>query len=375
MQLILQRRHNATCPDKNKGPNFLKCRGRCRFWAYGCEAGDRRRISLKTSDRARADRRLAELNKKDQPVAPAKKTVAEAREAFLAYKADKTPETLRKYARVVNTLQTYCDKNKLKYVASLTLEALDPYIQEHRRARIVWHKHVEILRTFFRFCVSRKWCDENPASEIALPKLEENEEIVPYTREEVARMIAASDYVGKRSYERLRARAYVLLLRFTGMRISDVVTLSREHIQDDYIVKRAIKNKRWLRIQIPPVVRQALEVLPHPLAAPRESKAYFAGQGSLRSLVKSAERLLWSVFQKADVRAAYPHRFRHTFASELLARGESIEVVADLLGDSPTIVRKHYRKWMPEWQAKKDMASRGLVEGASTNLPQIEKTN
>lgn len=188
---------------------------------------------------------------------------------------------------------------------------------------------------------------------------------MPYTREEVTQIIAACDRVGRRSYERLRARAMILLLRFTGMRISDVVTLSRDQLQDGYIVKRAIKNKRWLRIELPTVVLQALRSLPHPEAAARDSAAFFAGQGSTRSLVKGAERLLWSVFRISGVTGAFPHRFRHTFASELLAKGAPIEVVADLLGDSVAVVRKHYQKWMPQWQDKKDQASREL-----SDLPQ-----
>jgi integrase len=76
--------------------------------------------------------------------------------------------------------------------------------------------------------------------------------------------------IGRSSYERLRARAMVLLMRFAGLRISDVSTLSREHIQENYIVKRAVKNQAKLRIELQPVVRQALEALPHPKAAPRD---------------------------------------------------------------------------------------------------------
>jgi len=55
--------------------------------------------------------------------------------------------------------------------------------------------------------------------------------VVPYTREEIVRIIAACDQMGRTSYERLRARAMVLVMRYTGLRISDVVTLSREHVQ------------------------------------------------------------------------------------------------------------------------------------------------
>ena len=48
------------------------------------------------------------------------------------------------------------------------------------------------------------------------------------TQSEIVKIIAACDQVGRNSYERRRARAMVLLMRFAGLRISDVVTLSRD---------------------------------------------------------------------------------------------------------------------------------------------------
>ena len=51
---------------------------------------------------------------------------------------------------------------------------------------------------------------------------------------------------------------------------------------------------------------------------------------------------------------AHAHRFRHTLATELLGRGASFEDVADILGNSPEIVRKHYAKWSPARQARID---------------------
>jgi integrase len=178
--------------------------------------------------------------------------------------------------------------------------------------------------------------------------------------------------IGRSSYERLRARAMVLLMRFAGLRISDVSTLSREHIQENYIVKRAVKNQAKLRIELQPVVRQALEALPHPKAAPRDSKLYFAsGAATVRTLVKSAEKTLAAVFRRAGVEGAFAHRFRHTFASELLGKGESIEVVAAILGDTPAIIRRHYEKWTPEFQSRKDRATRNIH---GTNLEQAEDT-
>ena len=47
---------------------------------------------------------------------------------------------------------------------------------------------------------------------------------------------------------------------------------------------------------------------------------------------------------------AINHRFRHTLATELLGKGGSFEAVADILGDSVAIIKKHYAKWSKERQ-------------------------
>jgi integrase len=63
---------------------------------------------------------------------------------------------------------------------------------------------------------------------------------------------------------------------------------------------------------------------------------------------------LAAVFKKSGVAKAHAHRFRHTLATELLGAGASFEEVADILGNSPEIVRKHYAKWSTARQARID---------------------
>jgi hypothetical protein len=43
-------------------------------------------------------------------------------------------------------------------------------------------------------------------------------------------------------YERRRARAMVLLMRYAALRVSDVITVSRDHIKGDRLEKRAVKE-------------------------------------------------------------------------------------------------------------------------------------
>src|SRR5205823_3206375 len=152
-------------------------------------------------------------------------------------------------------------------------------------------------------------------------------------------------------------------LDFTQIRRSDVVTLSREHIQGNHLVKRAVKNHRLIRLELHPDVLRALEALPQPKAAAERSILYFSGgKATVRSLVKGAQRTLAAVFDRAKVDRAHPHRFRHTLASELLGKGAAIEDVASILGDSPTTIRRHYAKWTPEYQARKDQVIR-MIHG------------
>jgi len=66
------------------------------------------------------------------------------------------------------------------------------------------------------------------------------------------------------------------------------------------------------------------------------------------------DRCLRAVFKASGVGGAHAHRFRHTLATELLGRGASFEEVADILGNSPEIVRKHYGKWSVARQSRID---------------------
>jgi integrase/recombinase XerD len=317
----------------------------------------------------RAAERLARLQQGNE--LRDRKSVREAVEAFIAQHADTSTETQRKYGRILRYLREYLDGAGITAIEKVTLASLDNYVAARRKPNWTWRKELEILRQFFGFCEKRQWCGDNPAADIKLPRLEENDDIVPYSQQEIVQIIRACGDFGKTPYERLRARAMVLLMRHTGMRISDVVTLSREHIKGRHLEKRAIKNRRMIRVEVPQVVTDALNMLPHPKAAAKDSRFYFAsGSASIRSLVKGAERTLSAVFKRAGVLNAYPHKFRHTLASELLGKGESIEMVASILADTPAIVSRHYAKWTPELQTRQDQAIRKIHD---TNLAQAEE--
>jgi len=193
--------------------------------------------------------------------------------------------------------------------------------------------------------------------------------VEPFTSAEIVCTIAACAQIGRSSYERLRARAMVLLMRFAGLRISDVVTLSRDHIKGSHLEKRAIKNRRMIRVELPPVVLQALEVLPHPKAAAQDSTLYFSGgNASVRSLVKGAQRTL-PRYSRARRWTAATTPIPASLASEILGKGGTIEEVAGILADSSATIRG-ICEVDPRISGRQDRAIR-LIHG--TNLAQTEE--
>jgi hypothetical protein len=52
------------------------------------------------------------------------------------------------------------------------------------------------------------------------------------------------------------------------------------------------------------------------------------------------------------VEGAHAHRFRHTLATALLEKGWTTEDVADVLGSTPEIIRKHYAQWTARRQER-----------------------
>src|SRR5690606_19237760 len=100
-----------------------------------------------------------------------------------------------------------------------------------------------------------------------MPKDPRPKDREPYTDEEIARIVRACDTFGKSEYERRRARAMILLLKYFALRVSDVATLSRDRIKNGALWVRALKNGKplWMPIDELPDLVFALEAVPMPM--------------------------------------------------------------------------------------------------------------
>ena len=243
-------------------------------------------------------------------------------------------------------MQEFASQRGLRFLIQFDLPTL-------RSFRITWHdgplsstKKLERLRGFYRFAQENKWVDEVLPSKLKAPKFTQRPTL-PFTNDEMVRILAALDAytqkatpAGKASAYRLRA--LVLLLRYAGLRIGDAVKLTTDRINGNKLFLYTQKSGVAVFTVLPDFVVRALDTVPRVKAA----HFFWPGVGDLDGVVGSWRKRLRRLFELAKVPGGHAHRFRDTFATEILLAGIPIERLAVLLGHrSVKVTESYYAAW------------------------------
>ncbi len=269
-------------------------------------------------------------------------TVKEACDKFIADAEARNlrEPTLYKYRLLFRQLRDFATQYKLSHVTDFDVDWVRRFRASWPNKNVAARKKLEALRAFFRFVHESGWIQTNPASRLKPPKVTDPP-TAPFTRDQVKNILDACDEYPDRASYAVRLRALVLLLRYSGLRIRDAITLSRSRIQDDKLFLYTAKTGTPVYCPLPPFVVEALN------AIPPSTYFFWTGQSKPKSAVGDWQRSLKKLFVLAGVPDGYAHRFRDTFSVELLLAGVPIERVSILLGhQSVRITEKHYAPWV-----------------------------
>lgn len=223
----------------------------------------------------------------------------------------------------------------MKNIQELGLEKLRVYRETWTCRPVTAARRIDRLKIFLGFCLESGWIQKNPAK--ALKALEVNYiGKAPFTEDELTRIFdACGKLVTRGTYGKenvKRVRAFVYVLRYTGLRISDAAGLKVSDVQDGKILLRTEKTGTLVWIPIPDFVVEALDVVP------RVGEHYFqTGKAKAKTVRGGWDRSIRTILTLAGVEHGSAHAFRTTLAVDLLNKGVTVEMVATILGNSPAI--------------------------------------
>jgi integrase/recombinase XerD len=248
-------------------------------------------------------------------------------------------------------MQGFAERRGMCLVRQFDLAILRAFRGEWQDGPLSSAKKLERVRAFFRFVLENKWIEENPAFKLKAPKVSQRPTL-PFTHEEMLRILAALEpyieEVGRCGQDSaLRLRALILVLRYTGLRVGDAVKLPTNKIDGNKLFLYTQKSGVPVYTVLPEFVARALETIPR--VTP--THFFWPGAGDLYGVVGGWRKRLGKLFRLAKVDNGHAHRFRDTFATELLLAGVPIERVAVLLGHQDVkVTQKYYAAWTDDRQ-------------------------
>lgn len=206
-------------------------------------------------------------------------------------------------------------------------------------ATITQGYHLIALRGFLNYLSKRDIASLSP-EKIELPKVA-RKQVTFLHYDEVTRML---DSIPLDSEKGLRDRAIIELLFSSGLRVSELVNLNRDHVNTkrrEFMVRGKGQKDRPVFIgesaalRVEDYLSARLDNLP-PLFLSYSRNNVAGTSGDYRRLTtRSVQRIINTYARLAGItKHVSPHTMRHSFATDLLMNGADLRSVQSMLGHS-----------------------------------------
>ncbi|MDC1006009.1 tyrosine recombinase XerC [Opitutales bacterium] len=211
---------------------------------------------------------------------------------------------------------------------------------QNKYSRRTIRNHASGIKTFFKFCLIRKWITINPFHNLTLPKPEKQ---LPkfLSEKQVFKLLeqpaSAKTSDTKISFHGLRDLLILELLYAGGLRVSELIGINYGDINPiDGSVKVVGKGNKQ---RICPIGQKPLKTLEQfRIQYTKDSSPgapVIINKNGSRLSIRSVQLLLKKYLKSAELPIDLtPHKMRHSFATHLLNNGADLRAVQELLGHS-----------------------------------------
>ena len=362
MVVTVYARHAARCPQSKVRHAGQNRRCKCPLWLRWGRSHKRSARTRTWEIANKAARKFEEQLEREAlgieaPKPPDHVTIDTALELYMLDRSQRGLKDSSKPQRLLGRLRLHAYSRNvilLKDVSARMLtewRATWTFNKDSSGPAVAW----SIVKTFFRWAHSIDLIASDVSGKLkSLPIV--RKQVQPLTLDEMEGLLAATSQCGFTPAIMERVRIFILLQRWSGLACIDAATLPRNLLRaDDNLTQvHRTKTDAEVFIPLPPAVAQMLR------AHTNDHADYFfwnPERMKKTSLICQFGDWLRLVFDKAGVKHGQQemlsHRFRHTFAVELLLAGMPIEHVSKLLGHKTVrTTERFYSAWVTARQQK-----------------------
>ncbi|MDH4197303.1 MAG: tyrosine recombinase XerC [Candidatus Aminicenantes bacterium] len=267
--------------------------------------------------------------------------------AYLTHERNASPHTVASYARDLGQLADYLEDRRLRWkeVGNVVLRGFLAGLHERKLKKSTIARKLAAVRSFFDFCVRKRWLAENPAQLLATPR--QDKPLPAFLSEE--EMVVFLGVPGEsRDPLVMRDKALLEFLYATGIRVSELTGLT---LTDVSFAERLVRVRgKGKKERLVPFGRKAEESLraylgvrPFVGEGRKDTDALFLNYRGERLTPRSVQRLVRKYLRRTAIgRRISPHALRHSFASHLLGRGADLRAIQELLGHESLATTQKY---------------------------------
>ena len=245
------------------------------MWVEGTANGTYVRRSLKTASWERATELSRIIEDSDKPAeTPERKddpvTIVQAVTEYLADAKARELADATLYKLEIQLRKQFlgwCKAEGYKLLKEFDLRAAQSFRASWTDGGLAKKKKQERLTGFFWFCIRAGWLTANPTDRLG--RISVTQAPTDYfTRDEYEKLLDATYLYREGRGETIggtngtRIRALIMLMRWSGLRIRDAVTLERTRLINDNLLLYQAKTGTPVYVPLPPQVAEALRMLP-----------------------------------------------------------------------------------------------------------------
>ncbi len=264
---------------------------------------------------------------------------------YLELEQNRSSKTIENYSHYLTRLSDFAGDIKLKDVDvelirkwRLWLNRLGTNVSDEL-SKTTQNYHLIALRSFLRFCAKRN-LEALAPDKIELARVS-RPQVTFLTEEELKRLSAQPDAAKQNG---LRDRAIIELLFSSGLRVSELVALDRDHVnlkRREFMVRGKGQKDRpiFISAEAAEWIQRYLEkrqdnTKPLFIRYSGSKKVDLSGNFT-RLTARSIQRMVARYALAAGItKHVSPHTLRHSFATDLLMNGADLRSVQAMLGHS-----------------------------------------